>query len=72
MGGRMSGESPREEKIAGLAVSNRAGDANAARVAGDTMTPTVDKQRSRQQLMACSPFGQHESCNASEWAIAVV
>jgi hypothetical protein len=72
MGGRMSGESPREEKIEGLAVSTWAGDANHARGADDTVAPTDDGQRSRQQLIALWPAGQHESCNASEWAAAVL
>lgn len=30
-------------------------------VAGETVTPTEARQRSRQQLIACWPFGQHAS-----------
>jgi hypothetical protein len=61
MGGRMSGESPREEKIempAGTTGAERAYQANAA---GATVTPTLARQRSRQQLIACWPCGQHAS-----------
>jgi hypothetical protein len=68
----MSGESPREEKIDDVATCNAAGAANKVRTIGDTAAPTVERQRSRQQLMACWPLGQHASCDASECAIAVV
>jgi hypothetical protein len=61
MGGRMSGESPREEKIEDFAGSAGAERANHVEATGDMATPTVERQRSRQQLMACWPFGQHES-----------
>jgi len=69
MGGRMSGESPREEKLDDLAACNLAGGENQARGIGDTVAPTVERQRSRQQLIARWPFGQQESCDASEWAV---
>lgn len=61
MGGRMSGESPREEKIEDVVGSAGAERANHVEAAGDTATPTVERQRSRQQLRAWWPFGQHES-----------
>ena len=72
MGGRMSGESPREKKIGGFAAFKVAGAANRVKAIGDMVAPTLDRQRSRQQLMARWPLGQHESCVASAWAIAVV
>jgi hypothetical protein len=72
MGGRMSGESPREEKLGDLTGCNLAGGANQVRAVGDTVVPTVERQRSRQQLIARWPFGQQESCDASEGAVAVV
>jgi hypothetical protein len=61
MGGRMSGESPREEK---LVVRNcRAGAVRPCqiRAAGDAVTPSraMVRQASRQQLAACKPLGQH-------------
>jgi hypothetical protein len=68
----MSGESPREEKVgiwAGKAGAERAYQANAG---VETVTPKVDRQRSRQQLIACGPFGQHASGEASECEIPVV
>lgn len=72
MGGRVSGESPREEKLGDLAACNSAAGENQARVIGETMTPTVERQRSRQQFIARWPVGQHESCDAVEWAVAAV
>lgn len=61
MGGRMSGESPREEKVEILAGRIAAGRTYQASVAGETVTPTLMRQRSRQQLIANWPFGQHAS-----------
>ena len=61
MGGRMSGESPREEKVEILAGRIAAGRAYQANVVGETVTPTLVRQRSRQQFIACWPFGQHAS-----------
>ena len=57
----MSGESPREEKIEDFAGSAGAVRANHVEATGDTVTPTAERQRSRQQLIACWPFGQHDS-----------
>lgn len=71
MGGRMSGESPREEKLDETGVWNFAGGENQVWDIGDTVAPTVERQRSRQQLIARWPFGQHESCDALECAEAV-
>jgi hypothetical protein len=72
MGGRMSGESPRVEKIDGVTACSAAGNANKVSTVGDAVAPTLETQRSRQQLIACWPLGQHESCNASACSIAVV
>jgi hypothetical protein len=73
MGGRMSGESPREEKIDVLAAITGDEVANQrSGIGGDTAAPTVERQRSRQQLIPCWPLGQHESCDASEWVVVVV
>jgi hypothetical protein len=72
MGGRISGESPREEKIAGLVATGSDGRSNQMRANGDTIAPTVERQRSRQQLVACWPFGQHEFRDASDWETEVV
>jgi hypothetical protein len=72
MGGRMSGESPREEKVDDAAACNSAVTADKVRSAGDAVAPMLKTQRSRQQLMACCPLGQHESCDVSDCTIAVV
>jgi hypothetical protein len=61
----MSGESPREENIA---VEN--GAAGAVRPyhtenVGDAVVPTAIEQATRQQLIVCRSFGQHELCAAS-------
>jgi hypothetical protein len=52
MGGRISGESPREEKIVGLAANNSDGGTNQVSATCETVAPTVERQRSRQQLIA--------------------
>ena len=72
MGGRISGESPREVKLDDLAACNLAGGEYQVRAIGDTVAPTVARQRSRQQFIACWPLGQHESCDVLEWAVAAV
>src|ERR1700734_3077300 len=72
MGGRISGESPREEKIDAVVTCNPGATATKVRTVGDAVAPTFETQRSRQQIMACWPWGQHESCEASECSIAVV
>jgi hypothetical protein len=72
MGGRMSGESPREEKIEDSARRAGAELETQVEAAGDTVAPTVERQTSRQQLMACWPFGQHESRDTSEGEITVL
>ena len=68
----MSGESPREEKIEDFAGRAGVESANQAKATCVTVTPTVERQRSRQQLIACWPFGQHDSCDVSECDVAVV
>jgi hypothetical protein len=68
----MSGESPREEKIEARPSKVGAEGANHSKATGDTVTPTFERQRSRQQLIACWPFGQHESWDISKCEIAVV
>ena len=72
IGGRMSGESPREEKIEAWPSNVDAERANHAKATGDTVQPTFERQRSTQQLAAFWPFGQHESWDISECEIAVV
>jgi hypothetical protein len=72
MGGRMSGESPREEKIEIRAGKPRAEGAYQAKVGGETATPILLRQRSRQQLNACGPFGQHVFWETSECEIAAL
>lgn len=61
----MSGESPREEKIEVRPASAGAERPFQTKIAWNTVMPTLAKQRSRQQLIACWPFGQQESCDAS-------
>ena len=53
MGGRMSGESPREEKVDVASACNSAGTATKVRTVGDAVAPTLETQRSKQQLIAC-------------------
>lgn len=72
MGGRICGESPRDEKF-----DANAGCAGTAREyqimpAGAKMDATLERHRSRQQLMACWPLGQHESWDIPECEIAAV
>ena len=57
----MSGESPRVEKVEMLAGRLGVERAYQANVVAETLTPTLARQRSRQQLIACWPFGQHAS-----------
>ena len=52
MGGRISGESPREENVTGLAAGISDGGINQLSAIGDTVAPTFERQRSRQQLIA--------------------
>jgi hypothetical protein len=59
MGGRMSGESPREEKVEGAASIADVERPYQTKGADDTVTPTLVRQRSRQQPMVCWTFGQH-------------
>jgi hypothetical protein len=68
----MSGELPREEKIEVRPASAGAERPYQTEIAGDTVMPTLAKQRSRQQFIACWPFGQQESCDASVCELCVV
>jgi hypothetical protein len=67
MGGRVSGESPREEKV-----EERNSSAGAVRPcqteedAGDAATAVFARQASGQQLAVCNPLGQHDSCEVSD------
>jgi hypothetical protein len=61
MGGRMSGESPREEKVEDFAGSPGDESANHESITADTVTPMFEGHRSRQQLIVRWPFGQHDS-----------
>ena len=42
------------------------------RCIGDTVGPMAARQRSRQQLIVCWLLWQHESCEASDWAVGAV
>jgi hypothetical protein len=62
MGGRISGESPREEKVSiknGRAISWRPFHTIDTR--GDPRTAAIAGQASWQQLTVWAPLGQHES-----------
>lgn len=62
MGGRISGDSPREEKVSirkGSADSGRPYQTNGVVV--DPMTAAVAGQASWQQFAVWVPLGQHES-----------
>jgi hypothetical protein len=72
MGGRISGESPREEKVEVRGDISGAERATHAKVAGKAVTLRFERQRSRQQLIACPPFGQHESWDITDCEVAVV
>ena len=65
MGGRMSGESPQEEKLAERNCTADAVPPYQTEGAGDITMATVAKQASRQQPDVCSPLGQHDFCDAS-------
>lgn len=59
----MSGESPREVKVVSLATCTVAGAGVTVATTNAAVTTTLVAQRSRQQLMACWPLGQQESCD---------
>ncbi len=66
MGGRISGESPREEKLAfrhcGIS-AERPNQGNDDRLSG---TPAIAGLTSRQQLTVCDPLGQHRLWEESD------
>src|SRR5271156_4995338 len=68
MGGRMSGESPREENLVDRACGTSVVDPSQFSARGIVWaTPaTVPVQASRQQPIVCWPLGQQESRDASE------
>jgi hypothetical protein len=68
MGGRMSGESPQEEKLAVPGCTAGAVRPYQTEGAGDITTATVAKQASTQQLEVCNPLEQHDFCEASRLA----
>jgi len=69
MGGRMSGESPRDEKFAVRNCRAVAVRPYQTEGAGDITIATVAKQASRQQPDVCNPLGQHDFCEIS-WLAA--
>ena len=68
----MSGESPREEKVEVLTGRLGAERSYRNRTVCDTVTPTWVRQLSRQQPMACWPFGQQSFGETSECETAAV
>jgi hypothetical protein len=56
----MSGESPWEANIAVWNGKARSLRPYQTKDAGDTVTATVARQTSRQQLAVCKPLGQHD------------
>jgi hypothetical protein len=62
MGGRISGDSPREENISDVMRSNGPGRLyNFTEAVVDATTAAVAGQASWQQFAACVPAGQQES-----------
>jgi hypothetical protein len=66
MGGRMSGESQREEKVAVRKVRAGAARPYQTKDGGDTVRATAARQASRQQLVVCTPLGQHDLCDVAD------
>jgi hypothetical protein len=64
MGGRTSGESPREEKVVVWNCRKDVARRCQTKAAEDVVTATADGQASRQQLAMCDPLGQHDVCGA--------
>jgi hypothetical protein len=60
MGGRMSGESPREEKVKVRQRSAGAVRPYQTEDAGDAVAPRAVGQAVWQQFIVCRPFEQHE------------
>jgi hypothetical protein len=72
MGGRMSGESPREEKVAARNCGVGALRPYQAKEGDVIVIATTARQTSRQQLSVYDPLGQHGLCETSEGLSAEV
>jgi hypothetical protein len=64
MGGRMSGASPREEKVVVWDCRTDVARRCQTKAADDVVIATAVGQASRQQFAMCDPLGQHEECEA--------
>jgi hypothetical protein len=64
MGGRMRGESPREEKVVVWNCSIDVARRCQTKAADEVVTATAVGQPSRQQFAMCDPLGQHDVCEA--------
>jgi hypothetical protein len=64
MGGRMSGESPREEKVVVWNCRTDVARRCQTKAADDVVMATAVGQASRQQFAMCDPLGQHDECAA--------
>ena len=71
MGGRVSGESSRDEKVAVGKLRSKVVRPYQIKAWGAVGTAVVDTQTSRQQLSMCDPLGQHGLGEASEPIISV-
>jgi hypothetical protein len=71
MGGRMSGDSPREEKVVVYNCRNDAVRLYQTRAAGDAVTAIPAGQPSKQQFVMCDLLGQHECKAPALLAVAV-
>jgi hypothetical protein len=60
MGGRMRGESPREEKVIVWNCRTDVARRCQTKAADDVVTATAVGQASRQQFAMCDPLGQHD------------
>jgi hypothetical protein len=60
MGGRMSGESPRENKVEMRSCAGGAARPYQAKDTGDVAIAITATQESRQQPTECSPLGQQD------------
>jgi hypothetical protein len=65
MGGRMSGESQRVEKLSAWKCTAGAVRPYQTKDPGDIVTATLARQASTQQLAVCKPLGQHDLCELS-------
>jgi hypothetical protein len=60
MGGRISGESPREKKDAARKCTALTIGSRKTKVTGDAVTATTATQVSKQQFVVWTPLGQQE------------